>query len=252
MDCRMGKRFTETNKWSDPWFRALSLEHKAAWAYLTDNCDAAGVIDLDVELANFQIKAVVDWKAFEEAAGDRLRRTQKGKLWLTGFVQFQCGDLSEESKPHKSVISLLKKHGLWEGYAKGIQTLKEKDKEKEKDNRGGAGGDSQFAEWWSTVPNKTGKQAAAKAYRKAVSAISGRAPSEGPGGDDPHGFLLDRMTAFAASPKARGDFCPHPATWLGEGRYDDDPSTWMTSGNASQATRRGPELDPQRAQKWRP
>ena len=46
---------------------------------------------------------------------------------------------------------------------------------------------------------------------------------------DPHGYLLGKMQAFAASPIGRGDkqYIPHPATWLNNGRYDDDPATWV-------------------------
>lgn len=99
-----------------------------------------------------------------------------------------------------------------------------------KESEGGVG-EENFAAWWSTVPNKIGKQAAAKAYRTAVKAIRNRPALEGGGGDDPHGFLLARMLAFAQSPKARSQFCPHPSTWLNEGRYDDDPETWKSNGN---------------------
>lgn len=240
----MGKRFTETTKWSDPWFRTLPVSHKAAWQYLTDNCDCAGVIDLDRDLANFQIGATIDWDAFISSSGDRIRFIQKGKIWITGFVSFQCGNLSEASKPHQGVMLALKKHGVWKEYAKGIQSHKEKETEKEKD-KGGCGG--AFDAWWSIVPNRVGKQDASKAYDRAVAAIAGRKPSVGPGGDDPQGFLLERMEAFAASPKAKSEFCPHPATWLNQGRYDDDPETWSRNGAMTEKAKRGPEMDPRKA-----
>lgn len=83
-----------------------------------------------------------------------------------------------------------------------------------------------FSRFWSLVPKKVGRRAAEKGYRNAVTAIAGRA---GPGGDNPHGFLAERMAAFAASDKGRsGQFCPHPATWLNEGRYDDDEAAWQS------------------------
>tara|TARA_R110000868_G_scaffold51318_2_gene162881 strand:- start:558 stop:881 length:324 start_codon:yes stop_codon:yes gene_type:complete len=49
------KRFTETQKWEDPWFRRLRPEMKLLWQWLCDKCDNAGIIDPDLELASFQI-----------------------------------------------------------------------------------------------------------------------------------------------------------------------------------------------------
>lgn len=108
----MGKRFTETNKWSDKWYRGLSPDFKLAWTYITDCCDQAGVIDIDRELANFQIGTAVDWDAFAEACEDRVIVTRRGKWFITGFIKFQYGKLSPDCKPHMPVIQLLEKHGI--------------------------------------------------------------------------------------------------------------------------------------------
>jgi len=151
------KRFTETNKWCDPWFRKLDPKRKLLWGYLTDNCDQAGVIEIDWELATFQIGTRVcaeDLDAFE----GRVATLPKDKLWIRTFVQFQYGKLSRDCKPHNSVFSAMERHGITEndafskgieikpiGYAKGIDSLQDKtrqdktrqeedkDKEKEKD-----------------------------------------------------------------------------------------------------------------------
>jgi hypothetical protein len=156
----------------------------------------------------------------------RVESVVKGKLWLVGFIPFQYGTLSDECRPHKPVASLLEKYGLLERYQKGIDTLKDKDKdkaqdkdqeqdtEKEQEERGCGGKPSPFDDFWAAVPNKTGKRAASKAYDLAVRVIRSRPVEAGPGADDPHTFLLDRMKAFASSPKARSKFCPYPATWL--------------------------------------
>lgn len=109
---QMGKRFTETNKWSDKWFRRLSPEFKMAWCYITDCCDQAGVIDLDQELADFQIGASVDWDGFLSACGERIRVISKGKWFIAGFVKFQYGKLSADCKPHLPVIHLLERYGI--------------------------------------------------------------------------------------------------------------------------------------------
>jgi len=51
----MVKRFTETTKWLDPWFRKLPAKVKIFWMYLIDSCDNAGFWIVDFELASFLI-----------------------------------------------------------------------------------------------------------------------------------------------------------------------------------------------------
>ena len=79
-----------------------------------------------------------------------------------------------------------------------------------------------FGLFWDAVPNKVGKGAARKAYKQAIKRMSALGSPE-----DARAHLLDRMTAFAATPKAKGQYCPHPATWLNQDRYDDDPAMWQ-------------------------
>jgi hypothetical protein len=82
----MGKRFTESDKWRDKWFRALRPEFKLAWLYLLDNCDAAGVIDLDQELADFQIGIALDWSQFLTHCDGRVEQLKSGKFWVCRFI----------------------------------------------------------------------------------------------------------------------------------------------------------------------
>jgi len=132
----MSKRFTETEKWSDPWFRKLSGTVKLGYLYLLDRVDNSGVIDLDCELANFQIGTDIDWDAVRAELGDRVEVLAGGKWHLTRFVRFQFGELREECKPHAQVIRLQDSHGISripKGYPKGIDTPMDKDKDQDKD-----------------------------------------------------------------------------------------------------------------------
>jgi hypothetical protein len=95
----------------------------------------------------------VNWDEFIKAAGPRILKIARGKLWLTGFVSFQYGTLSMDCKPHKSIIATLERYGLMERVLKGLSNPldrvqdkdkeqdKDKDKEtdKEQDKEGGAG-----------------------------------------------------------------------------------------------------------------
>ncbi|MHA1169209.1 MAG: DUF7833 domain-containing protein [Candidatus Hodarchaeales archaeon] len=50
----MPKRFTETEKWKDPWFRKLNAKEKLLFIYLIENCDVAGFIEIEFDLVGFQ------------------------------------------------------------------------------------------------------------------------------------------------------------------------------------------------------
>lgn len=232
----MSKRLTETEKWSDRWFRRLSSTQKLGWLYLLDVCDCAGVAQIDDDLSEFQIGCRVDWPSLVAASEGRIEELPNGKLHVLRFIDFQYGNLdyTKGSGIAKGVQKRLEHHGLWKGFPKGSGTVPStvrgtvKDKDKDKDqvkDQGGCGGE--FARWWAVFPRKVGKRAAQRAYEKAVSEIRSRGE---PGSDSPHEFLLGRLSQFAESDKAKGDFCPYPATWLNEGRYDDDPAAW---GNSS-------------------
>lgn len=74
---------------------------------------------------------------------------------------------------------------------------------------------------YQLYPRKTGKRAAKTAIRKALERIAAR------GQPEPVDWLAEKVEVFARSPKGRaGDFCPYPATWFNEDRFDDDENEW--------------------------
>ena len=155
----MAKRFTETTKWDDSWFVDLPSEFKAAWIYLCDCCDIAGVMDLSERLANFRIGSDIDWEEFVNATNGRVEMLENGKLWIVGFCEFQYGRLTEKCNAHLAVIRLLNKHGIEgrvrEGYLKGTRRVQDKDKDKDtdKDKEGGVGetnDDWKFPDGWES------------------------------------------------------------------------------------------------------
>ena len=147
----MGKRFTETTKWTDVWFRKLSPLHKLAWGYLCDNCDAAGVIELDEALADFQIGESVPWGNLCDLAGGRIVHLDRGKIWLSKFVFFQYPNgISKDCRAHRPIYASLCKHGLLERvleqYSDSSRTVHDTDtdKDKEKDTDKGGVGEKRF------------------------------------------------------------------------------------------------------------
>lgn len=111
----MGKRFTDTEKWKDPWFRKLSPKLKSFWQFITDNCDVAGVWKVDMDLAGFLIGNSYTEEEVLTAINnekERIRVIAKGRWFVCEFVKYQYGKLSDKCQPHIPVLNLLKSYGL--------------------------------------------------------------------------------------------------------------------------------------------
>jgi hypothetical protein len=140
------KRFTDTAKWSDPWFRRLSAPAKMLWFYILDHCDHVGMIELDLVLASQDCGIPIDETTLGEI-GCRIERAGKDKFIVPKFIKFQIGEPSESCKAHTKIIQAIDELGLWrdsEGYhfpndrllidyPKTINSHIDKEEEKEKE-----------------------------------------------------------------------------------------------------------------------
>lgn len=88
-----------------------------------------------------------------------------------------------------------------------------------------------FESWYGIYPRKTQKEAASAAFGRAMKRIldSDKHPSSASALD----WLCSVTRLFADSPKGKGDYVPYPATWLNQGRYDDDPDEWKRGGSTN-------------------
>lgn len=133
----MAKRFCDTELSDKEWFMHLSCRLKCAVRYLFDKCDNAGVWTPNYTLAAVYVgEPFLEIELLEIDGGNQFEKFGN-KIFIPGFIEFQYGRLSENCMPHKPIIQKLIKYGLYErvliGYQKGINTLKEKDKEQEKE-----------------------------------------------------------------------------------------------------------------------
>lgn len=224
------KRFSETTKWDDPWFRKLKPRYKAFLQYIWDRCDSAGVWVVDLDLAITYVGEKIEPKEALRVFDGRVVDGGDGKWLVPGFIPFQYGDLTHECKPHRPILKLVEKHGLeknGKGYRKGINTLsdtlEEKEKEKEKDSLPGlvlpapvpdTDEDALAEEIYELYPLKAGKPGALRAIRKALKERDSI-------------FLRERTAAYAKAVDGTETLIPHPATWFNDERYNDDPSTWV-------------------------
>lgn len=110
----MGKRFTDTEIWDKEWFMQLPPKQKCLVKYVRDKCDLAGIWSPNYLLATVYIGEQV----FEDDLlliddGNQFEKIADGKIYCTGFIDFQYGSsLNPQSPVHKKIIDILAKHNI--------------------------------------------------------------------------------------------------------------------------------------------
>lgn len=128
----MAKRFTDTGKWAKAGFSELSIKMKLIWIYLCDNCDHAGVWDINMNLLSFQIGQRTTLPEMTEGFGDKVE-LRDNKLLIPSFIEFQYGALNPDNRVHQSVLQRLERLAPSMDLTSPLQGDKDKDKEKDKE-----------------------------------------------------------------------------------------------------------------------
>ena len=110
----MAKRFTDTEKWKKPFIRGLQGAYKLLWLYICDDCDHAGIWQVDIDVAQIRIGEKIDLNEAIKIFEDKIIIFDKGNKWfIPSFVEFQYpSGLNPENRSHNSVIILLEKYNL--------------------------------------------------------------------------------------------------------------------------------------------
>ena len=128
----MAKRMTDTDKWKKRFVRDLSPQHKLLWFYILDDCNHAGIWEVDLEVASIRVGFELSHDNLPSSFGEKVISFDNGDKWfIPDFISFQYGELNPNSNVHKSVIQLLERYKL-EGYVKGLQTLPNTVQDKDK------------------------------------------------------------------------------------------------------------------------
>ena len=155
----MAKRFTDTGKWKKKWIRELSPEMKLFWFYLLDNCDHAGIWEVDIELAAFQIGIELDESEILNTFNRKIVPFKPGKWFVPKFIVYQYGELNESNRAHNSVIKILTKYKLYKGLTRGLQDPMDMDMDMDK------------------VKDKEGKKEQLETIKSNLSAYSKKYPA---------------------------------------------------------------------------
>lgn len=135
----MAKRFSDSNKWSKPFLRGLKAPYKLLWLFILDECDHAGIWQVDIEIAQIKIGEKLKKSTAIEVFKDKIIEIDGGEKWfIIDFIDFQYGALNIENRVHESVIKNLKKFNLINSDYTIIKPLTSPlqgamDKEKDKD-----------------------------------------------------------------------------------------------------------------------
>lgn len=107
------KRYTETNKWRDPWFRGLSGQAKLLWIYVLDHADDIGTFSFNIRMAAEDLRMPLEQSHFDELAS-RIQKIRDDKFHIPKFVHFHLGTLNSGSTWVRRINKILEERGLVE------------------------------------------------------------------------------------------------------------------------------------------
>ena len=121
----MAKRFTDSEKWKDPFFEELTKDLKLAWLYILDDCCHAGIWQKSIKRLNFAIDSNLTEADLIQAFSKRIIVLAEDKWFIQKFITFQYGKdfMNSKQKPVLSAIKILNEHRLIEELPNGSLTL---------------------------------------------------------------------------------------------------------------------------------
>ena len=119
----MAKRFTETEKWKDPWFSNLTNDEKVVWLFLLDDCNHAGIWQVNLRRLNFECRTNYSLRDIINFLENRICEISEEKWFIPKFISFQYPKFPNGSPTIKSAIKMLDKEGLIQYYEDGSVSL---------------------------------------------------------------------------------------------------------------------------------
>lgn len=250
----MSKRFTDSEKFRDTWYRKLTPVQKCIWEYMLSECNIAGILNFDLDAISFHVGAKItekDLVPFE----NKVFFIKSDVVFIPAFVVFQNGkQLNPNNSAHKTIIKILEENGIdsvtlslknkeinTEGQPTLIGGVEEgqpsygvsvsnsniynninnnisKNTKNESNSLGSTHArdetDRLFAEFYAEYPLKKSKKAAQKKFSEI---IKGKKVS--------FEELMSSLRAYNEEIAVKGTekrFIKHPSTWLNQECWTDD------------------------------
>ena len=111
---RMAKRFTDTEKWKKPFIKNLKCCYKLLWLYICDDCDHAGVWQVDIDVARLRIGEEINEQDAIKFFEDKIQPFDNGTKWfIPSFIEFQYpSGLSDQNRAHVGILKTIQKYQL--------------------------------------------------------------------------------------------------------------------------------------------
>lgn len=106
----MAKRFVDTDRYRKS-LRGVDCKIRLAHEWLWQNCDQAGVWITDLDLFKFECGYKLEVDALLKAC-PWVRQLPNGALFITDYIDVNCGKLKEGYNPHKPVFRSLEANGI--------------------------------------------------------------------------------------------------------------------------------------------
>ena len=108
----MAKRYTDSNKFRDSWYRQLKPKNKCIWEYMLAECSIAGFFEIDYDSMKFHIGDKIEPKDLE-VFKDRIFFIEDNLVFIPKFIQFQQPKgLSRNNKAHNNIYIELEKYSI--------------------------------------------------------------------------------------------------------------------------------------------
>lgn len=93
--------------------RGLSTPYKLLWIYILQDCNHAGIWEVDFETAQLKIGSKITKETAMKNFAGKIFEISGGEKWfIPDFISFQYGQLSMSNRAHIGIIQLLKKYDL--------------------------------------------------------------------------------------------------------------------------------------------
>ena len=110
----MAKRFTDTDKWRKPFIKSLPTPYKLLWLYMLDDCNHAGIWQVDLEVAALRVGESLELDQALRLFQGRIVPFDNGAKWfIPAFIDFQYkGELNKNIRVHNAIIKELQRCNL--------------------------------------------------------------------------------------------------------------------------------------------